>query len=63
VLRRRVLRATGRRNASRLREQALEHFGLPDRSLEHWPSIPTKLPWRAPEGAAPSPKALVDTRR
>lgn len=63
ALRRRVLRATGRRNLARLREEALEHFGLPDRPLEHWPGIPTKLPWRAPEGAAPSPKALVDAPR
>lgn len=62
-LRRRVLRATGRRNAVRLREEAQEHFGLPDRPLEHWHRIPTKLPWRAPEGAAPSPKALVNGRR
>ena len=27
-----------------------------------WSSIPQKLPWRAPEGAAPSPKALVSGR-
>jgi hypothetical protein len=62
-LRRRVLRAAGRRNPSRLREAAQEHFGLPDRPLEHWISISQKLPWRAPEGSAPSPKALVNVRR
>ena len=62
-LRRRVLRAAGRRNPARLREAALEHFGLPDRPLEHWIRIPQKLPWRAPEGSAPSPKALVNGRR
>ena len=62
-LRRRVLRATGRRNPARLRDAAQEHFGLPDRPLEHWVRIPQKLPWRAPEGAAPSPKALVNGRR
>jgi hypothetical protein len=61
-LRRRVLRASGRRNASRLRDAAQEHFGLPERPLEHWIRIPLKLPWRAPEGSAPSPKALVNGR-
>ena len=63
ALRRRVLRAAGRRNPSRLRDAAHEHFGLPDRPLVHWVSIPQKLPWRAPEGSAPSPKALVNGRR
>jgi hypothetical protein len=62
-LRRRVLRAAGRRNPARLRDAAREHFGLPERPLEHWIRIPQKLPWRAPEGAAPSPKALVNGRR
>jgi hypothetical protein len=62
VLRRRVLRAAGRRNRARLRDAALEHFGLPERPLVHWVRIPEKLPWRAPEGAAPSPKALVNGR-
>jgi hypothetical protein len=62
-LRRRVLRTAGRRNPTRLREEALEHFGLPDRPLEHWGQIGRKLPWRAPEGSAPSPKALVNGRR
>ena len=62
-LRRRVLRAAGRRNPARLRDEAREHFGLPERPLEHWIRIPTKLPWRAPEGSAPSPKALVSARR
>ncbi len=63
VLRRRVLRAAGRRNPSRLRDAAIEHFGLPERPLEHWIRIPQKLPWRAPEGAVPSPKALVNGKR
>jgi hypothetical protein len=62
-LRRRVLRAAGRRNPSRLRDAAHEHFGLPERPLEHWVGISQKLPWRAPEGSAPSPKALVNGRR
>jgi hypothetical protein len=63
LLRRRVLRAAGRRNPGRLRDAAHEHFGLPDRPLEHWIRIPEKLPWRAPEGAVPSPKALVNGKR
>jgi hypothetical protein len=62
-LRRRVLRTSGRRNPARLRDAAQEHFGLPERPLEHWVQIPQKLPWRAPEGAVPSPKALVNGRR
>ena len=62
-LRRRVLRSAGRRNPARLRDAAREHFGLPERPLEHWIRIPQKLPWRAPEGSAPSPKALVNGRR
>lgn len=62
-LRRRVLRDAGRRNLPRLRAAALEHFGLPDRPLEHWIRLPEKLPWGAPEGAAPSPKALVNGKR
>jgi hypothetical protein len=61
-LRRRVLRTAGRRNPARLRDEAHEHFGLPERPLEHWARIAQKLPWRAPEGAAPSPKALVNGR-
>ena len=62
-LRRRVIRAAGRRNPTRLREAAHEHFGLPERPLEYWTRVSQKLPWRAPEGAAPSPKALATRRR
>ena len=62
ALRRRVLRSAGRRDPARLLDAAREHFGLPDRPLEHWIRIPQKLPWRVPEGAAPSPKALVTGR-
>jgi hypothetical protein len=58
-LRRRVLRYSGRRNLAGLEESAREHFGLPDRPLTFWSQIPQKLPWRAPEGAAPSPRLLV----
>ena len=59
-LRRRVLRDGGRRkNTARLETAAQEHFGLPDRPLTFWSHIPQKLPWRAPEGSAPSPRLLV----
>jgi zinc dependent phospholipase C len=58
-LRRRVLRDSGRRNTARLETAALEHFGLPDRPLAFWTRVATRLPWRAPESAAPSPRALV----
>ena len=50
---------TGRRNLAGLEESAREHFGLPDRPLTFWSRIPQKLPWRAPEGSAPSPRLLV----
>ena len=63
ALRRRVLRSAGRRNLMRLREEAQEHFGLPERPLAFWTRVAERLPWRAPEGAAPSPKALVNGRR
>ena len=62
-LRRRVLRSAGRRNAARHPEEAQGDNGQPPRTLEHWVRIAQKLPWRAPEGAAPSPKALVNGRR
>jgi hypothetical protein len=62
-LRRRVLRASGRRNGDRLADAAREHFGLPDRPLAHWSNMSVRLPWRAPESAAPSPSALVSGDR
>jgi hypothetical protein len=62
-LRRRVLRDTGRRNPSRLESAAQEHFGLPDQPLVFWSRIAQRLPWRAPETAAPSPRALVSNDR
>jgi hypothetical protein len=62
-LRRRVLRDTGRRNTERLELAAQAHFGLPDRPLSHWTRVPARLPWRAPESAAPSPRALVSGDR
>jgi zinc dependent phospholipase C len=62
-LRRRVLRDSGRRNAARLETAALEHFGLPDRPLSFWTRVATRLPWGAPESAAPSPRALVSGDR
>lgn len=63
ALRRRVLREVGRRNASRLRDAALEHFGLPERPLAFWSQVAEKLPWGAPDGAVPPPKALVGRKR
>ena len=42
---------------------AQEHFGLPDRPLTFWPAFANRLPWRAPESAAPSPRALVSGDR
>ena len=62
-LRRRVLRDTGRRRLAKLETAAQEHFGLPDRPLAFWSRIPNRLPWRAPESAAPSPRALVSGDR
>jgi hypothetical protein len=62
-LRRRVLRDTGRRNVAKLETAAQEHFGLPDRPLTFWTRITNRLPWRAPESAAPSPRALVSGDR
>jgi hypothetical protein len=62
-LRRRVIRDSGRRNRSRLRDSAQEHFGLPDRPLEYWSQVDRKLPWRAPEGTAPWPWRLVSGER
>jgi Zinc dependent phospholipase C len=62
-LRRRVLRDAGRRNVAKLEQEAQEHFGLPARPLLHWTRIAQRLPWRAPEGAAPSPRALVSGDR
>jgi hypothetical protein len=62
-LRRRVLREAGRRNVGLLRDAAQEHFGLPEIPLAHWERVPQKLPWGAPEGAAPSPRALVNGER
>jgi hypothetical protein len=62
-LRRQVLRDAGRRNAGVLQEAAHEHFGLPEIPLAHWQNVPQKLPWGAPEGSAPSPRALVNGDR
>ncbi|HEY7634741.1 MAG TPA: zinc dependent phospholipase C family protein [Gemmatimonadales bacterium] len=62
-LRRRVLKEVGRRNVGLLQDAALEHFGLPEIPLAHWERVPQKLPWGAPEGSAPSPRALVSGER
>jgi zinc dependent phospholipase C len=62
-MRRRVMREAGRRDTAELQQAANEHFGLPARALVFWSKIPKKLPWRAPEGTAPSPKHLVSEGR
>jgi hypothetical protein len=62
-MRRRVLRDTGRRDTAHLQSAADEHFGLPTKPLNHWAKITRKLPWRAPEGSAPSPTRLVSGDR
>jgi hypothetical protein len=62
-LRRQVMREAGRRNVTVLQEAAHEHFGLPEIPLAHWGRLPQKLPWGAPEGSAPSPRALVNGDR
>ena len=48
---------------NRILAAAQEHFGLPERPLVHWDRISHRLPWRAPENAAPSPQALVSGDR
>lgn len=62
-MRRRVMREAGRRDTAKLQAAAVEHFGLPERTLNYWTRIARKLPWRAPEGSAPSPKFLVSGDR
>ncbi len=62
-VRREVMRTRGRGRGERLTVAALENFGLPGHPLEFWAAIPSKLPWRAPEGAAPSPRQLVSGDR
>ena len=62
-MRRRVLRDAGRRDTAQLQSAADEHFGLPVKPLTYWTKITRKLPWRAPEGSAPSPTRLVSGDR
>jgi hypothetical protein len=62
-MRRRVIREAGRRDTAELQHAANEHFGLPERTLVFWNKISRKLPWRAPEGGAPSPTQLVSGSR
>jgi Zinc dependent phospholipase C len=62
-MRRRVLQDAGRRDIAQLQSAADEHFGLPSKPLTHWARITRKLPWRAPEGSAPSPARLVSGDR
>lgn len=62
-MRRRVLREAGRRDTAQLQSAADEQFGLPAKPLTYWAKIARKLPWRAPEGSAPSPTRLVSGDR
>jgi hypothetical protein len=62
-MRRRVLREAGRRDTALLQSAADEHFGLPEKPLNYWAKITRKLPWRAPEGSAPSPTRLASGDR
>ena len=62
-LRRRVLRTAGRRDGEQLHSEAHEHFGLPSHPLAYWTRIAERLPWGAPEAAAPSLKALASGKR
>jgi hypothetical protein len=62
-MRRRVLQDAGRRDTAQLQSAADEQFGLPTKPLNYWAKIPRKLPWRAPEGTAPSPTRLVSGDR
>jgi Zinc dependent phospholipase C len=62
-IRRKVMRGGVRRRGERLLDAAQEHFALPEKPLEFWSAIPSRLPWRAPEGAAPSPNLLVSGDR
>ena len=63
LFRRRVLREVGRRNAERLRAEALEHFGLPARPLTFWTRVAERLPWRATVAPAPASEALTNGSR
>jgi len=62
-MRRRVLREAGRRDTASLQSAANEQFGLPERAFVFWGKVQRKLPWRAPEGSAPSPNLLVSGDR
>ena len=62
-MRRRVLQDAGRRDTAQLQSAADEQFGLPTKPLNYWAKISRKLPWRAPEGTAPSPTRLVSGDR
>ena len=57
--RREALRLAGRRDREQLRALAETAFGLPTTALSHWPRVARRLPWHAPEGAAPSPRLLA----
>ena len=62
-MRRRVMREAGRRDTASLQSAANDQFGLPERAFVFWSKLQRKLPWRAPEGSAPSPSLLVSGDR
>jgi hypothetical protein len=62
-LRRRVLRTAGRRDGEQLHAEAHEHFGLPRHPLIYWTRVAERLPWGAPEAAAPSIRSLSSGKR
>jgi hypothetical protein len=62
-MRRRVMREAGRRDTASLQSAANEQFGLPERAFVFWSKLQHRLPWRAPEGSAPSPNRLVSGDR
>jgi hypothetical protein len=62
-MRRRVIREAGRRDSASLQSAANEQFGLPEREFVFWSKLQRRLPWRAPEGSAPSPRLLVSGDR
>ncbi len=53
-IRRETLRSAGRREPAALAKAAIDHFGLPDRTLRYWPEQRRRLPWSASGGAARS---------
>lgn len=58
-MRRHALREWGRRDAERLEQVALEHYGLPGDPLVYWPRLEKRLPWRAVPESLPGADELA----